>query len=315
VTVLATGKGKQIKITANSVIIATGGYGGNKKLLKKYCPHYSENLIHHGVPTMGDGLLMATKIGAATEGLGTLHVANIRNVKGDSAKVMAVTNEPFTMWVNKRGERFMDEGLHYIGSTWFETALAAIRQPDSITYTVIDEGIKQSIIENGPARGFGPDGTGGGMPQPDLAETLQLSAERGNCKISNSLDEIAEWIGAKPEILKATVDEYNSFCDKGHDEIFAKERRFLVALHTPPYYALRCNSVFLGTIGGIKINHHMEVLDHEDNPIPGVYAAGIDTGGWESETYNYALSGSTFGFAINSGRIAGENAAEYVLRK
>ena len=65
---------------------------------------------------------------------------------------------------------------------------------------------------------------------------------------------------------------------------------------------------FLGTIGGIKINHHMEVLDSEDNNIPGLYAAGIDTGGWQSRTYCRILAGSTLGFAINSGRIAAENA-------
>jgi fumarate reductase flavoprotein subunit len=57
----------------------------------------------------------------------------------------------------------------------------------------------------------------------------------------------------------------------------------------------------------------MEVLDLKDRPIQGLYAAGVDTGGWESDTYCARLSGSTFGFAINSGRIAGENAAGYVL--
>jgi len=49
----------------------------------------------------------------------------------------------------------------------------------------------------------------------------------------------------------------------------------LEALHTPPCYALKCYPAFLETIGGIKINHHMEVRDQEDHPIPGLYAAGI----------------------------------------
>ena len=59
----------------------------------------------------------------------------------------------------------------------------------------------------------------------------------------------------------------------------------------------------------------MEVMDNQDHPIPGLYAAGIDMGGWESETYCVFLAGSTFGFAINSGRIAAENAVKYVSRK
>ena len=72
--VLAAKKGSEFKITAKSVIIATGGYGGNKQLLKKYCPDYHENMYLEGLPTMGDGLLMATEIGAATEGLGILQL-------------------------------------------------------------------------------------------------------------------------------------------------------------------------------------------------------------------------------------------------
>ena len=73
----------------------------------------------------------------------------------------------------------------------------------------------------------------------------------------------------------------------------------------------KCHQGFLGTIGGIKINHHMEVLNRQDDPIPGLYAVGAGTGGWESDTYCLELSGSAFGFALNSGRIAGENAVLY----
>ena len=86
---------------------------------------------------------------------------------------------------------------------------------------------------------------------------------------------------------------------------------FLKPLRNPPYYAIKCYVDFLGTIGGIKINEYMEVIDTEDTPIPGLYAAGIDTGGWQSDTYCARLTGMTFSFAINSGRIAGENAVKY----
>jgi len=58
----------------------------------------------------------------------------------------------------------------------------------------------------------------------------------------------------------------------------------------------------------------MEVLNSEDNPISGLYAAGVDTGGWEGDHDNAILCGTTFSFAINSGRIAGENASEYVIK-
>ena len=57
----------------------------------------------------------------------------------------------------------------------------------------------------------------------------------------------------------------------------------------------------------------MEVLDKKDIPIRGLYAAGNDTGGWIADTYNYFLTGTALAFAINSSRIAGENAVEFQL--
>jgi fumarate reductase flavoprotein subunit len=59
----------------------------------------------------------------------------------------------------------------------------------------------------------------------------------------------------------------------------------------------------------------MQILNQQDDPIPGLYGAGSVVGGWESDTYCLQLSGSAFGFALNSGRIAGENAAQYGARK
>ena len=81
------------------------------------------------------------------------------------------------------------------------------------------------------------------------------------------------------------------------------------------FYAIRTRFGFHGTVGGIKINERMEVIDNRENSIPGLFSAGIDTGGWESETYCVVLGGSTFGFAINSGRIAAKNAVKYTSKK
>ena len=67
-----TVKKKELNITSRCVIISTGGYAANKELLRKYCPWYSEEILYRGLPHMGDGLIMATQIGAATEGLGMM---------------------------------------------------------------------------------------------------------------------------------------------------------------------------------------------------------------------------------------------------
>jgi fumarate reductase flavoprotein subunit len=227
--------------------------------------------------------------------------------------VNAVAVQPFTIWVNKRGERFADETITF---RHVECGNAVDRQPDKCVYSLFDESIKNRIIEEGLLTlGLRETGVFAGAKLTHLGKELQSEADKGGVKISDSWDEIAKWTGVAPQILKATIEEYNSFCNQGYDEIFAKDRRYLQALRTPPYYSIRSCVSFLTTMGGIKINHNMEVLNHQENPIPGLYAGGDVAGGWESDTYCMSLAGSAFGFAVNSGRIAGENAAKYVLGK
>jgi fumarate reductase flavoprotein subunit len=146
----------------------------------------------------------------------------------------------------------------------------------------------------------------------DLDRELKSHLDGGEIMISRSLGAIAGWMGVEAEVLKATVDEYNAFCEGGRDALFAKDRQHLAPLRTPPFYAIKCHQSFHGTVGGIKINHRMEVLSKKDEPIPGLYAVGSDTGGWQGDTYCLELSGSTLAFAVSSGRIAGENALQYV---
>jgi len=69
-----------------------------------------------------------------------------------------------------------------------------------------------------------------------------------------------------------------------------------------------------GSLGGIKINHKTEVLDKNWDPLPGLYAAGTDACTIYGDSYVFVLPGNTMGFALNSGRMAGENAAEYIKK-
>ncbi|MBN1625553.1 MAG: FAD-binding protein, partial [Deltaproteobacteria bacterium] len=97
-----------------------------------------------------------------------------------------------------------------------------------------------------------------------------------------------------------------------YDDEFAKDKKYLLSLDAPPYYAAFGRQGFDVAIGGIKINHHMEVLDKDDRPIGGLYAVGNDAGGAQGDTYNFGLPGSSFGFALSSGFIAAENAVKYI---
>ena len=306
--VLAETKDGPVRVAAKSVIITTGGYGGNKTLLKKHCPNYGGDTKYLGLKELtGDGLLMAVEIGASTEGLGLPHYwgghyqgANVINL---------INQRPETIWVNKKGERYCDENILFdmgLRGNVFD------RQPDKVSYTIFDERIRKRLIAEGPVgsqialRWAPPDTT-----WASIMEKLPVEAEKGNLIISDSLDKIAGWMGAPSRILKATINEYNYDCDLGYDSLFLKDRRYLEALREPPYYAVKYHQTLLDTMGGIKTSHQMEILDSVGNPIPGLYAAGVCVGGYTSAAYCYMLSGTMFGFALNSGRIAAENAAGF----
>ena len=65
-------------------------------------------------------------------------------------------------------------------------------------------------------------------------------------------------------------------------------------------------------MGGVRINKYCEVLDNNQMPIEGLYSAGSDANTIYGDSYNFTLPGNTMGFAINSGRMAGESVAEYI---
>jgi fumarate reductase flavoprotein subunit len=332
--VVAESNKGELTVKARSVVITTGGYGNNKEMLKKYCPYYHDTITYDGPPSnTGDGIRMATEIGAATAGLGTLnlhgpflrHKSDSEVMKMDAKWIdggpiritlWLIAWEPETLWVNKTGRRFIDEGYNL---AFFAFGNAVALQPDGICFTLFDcrtlqRMEKEGLIRPGAASHANWLPVSAATPLPGLEREIQKLSGKGDLKICNSLSEIAGWMGAAPEVLKATVDEYNTACDERHDGLFVKDPRYLLPLRTPPFYAIKGHIGLCDAFGGIKINEKMEVLDPRENPIPGLYAAGSTAGCWESEAYCYRLTGHLVGFALNSGRIAGENAAQYISK-
>jgi fumarate reductase flavoprotein subunit len=332
--VVAKSKEGELTITTKCIIVASGGYGNNKEMLKKYCPYYHDSMTYDGpANNTGDGIIMATEIGAATAGLGTLNLHGpfltpksakefmILDTPGFDGTPLRITLwllawEPETIWVNKKGQRFVDEGYNL---SFFTYGNAVALQPEGICYTLFDSKILQMMEEQGFIRPGAASRANwlpvvAATPMPGLEREVKKQADKGVLKIANSWDEIAKWMGAKPEVLKATVDEYNAACDQHHDGLFAKDPRYLMPLRTPPYYAIKAHAAICDAYGGIKINENMEAIDTEDNPIPGLYAAGSTAGCVESEKYCERLSGHLVAWALNSGRIAGENAVKYLSK-
>jgi fumarate reductase flavoprotein subunit len=299
------------------VIIASGGYANNKAWVKKYAGFDIDvNMIPVGnVDKMGDGIRMAWEVGAAEEGMGVLEAYRFGPMAPEFrtyGPVQMVALQP-DLWVNPAGERFCDEGIAF-----YDTSVGNVnaRHKEGFTYSLFDDSIKEYYTEHGIHRNVGWKNTPGTKPSGFDGE-LSNALEKGTTEAyaATSLEDLAEKIGVEPAVLKATVDEYNGFCEKGHDDLFAKDPRYLRPLKGPKYYAAKARTIFLVTLGGIKVNHRMEVVDKRERVIPGLYAGGMDAGGMWGDSYPIQdATGASSAFAINSGRIAARSALGYIGR-
>jgi fumarate reductase flavoprotein subunit len=299
--------GEPIQATAKAVIIATGGFGDNPEMIKKYTGYeWGRDLYSFRIPGLaGEGIRMAWEVGAApTE----MRMELIYIMPGELDPELAETFRQPHLLVNLLGERFMNEGI--ISNSSF-TGNAISRQKNRSAFLIFDENIKNHM----ETVGFDSYHVVFPFTKVGNLDALIKAAFDKNYKdvfVADSLEELANQTGIDPDGLKRNIGEYNRFCDKGFDPIFNKRHDFLRPVRTPKFYAGRLTPGAYGSLGGIKINYKTEVLNKDWKKIPGLYAAGTDACSIYGETYVFILPGNTMGFAINSGRIAGENAAEYI---
>jgi succinate dehydrogenase/fumarate reductase flavoprotein subunit len=306
-------EGKTAKVEAKTVIIATGGYANDKELLKRYTGlDLRRNLFAVGnSEKFGEGLKMAWAAGAAMEGMGVLNFSfggPIGPGIKRSGNIVAAVRQP-ELWINQHGVRFCDESIVH-NSIFCGNAMW--RQTGGFVFRIFDDNARQRFLERGIDVGVGtfvPPGT----RLTDFEDELKHALAKGNWNVlvADTIGDLAAAMGVAPDVFKRTVEEYNGFCEKGHDDHFVKNRIYLRPVMKPPFYAFKCFLDFVGTNGGIKINEKTEVLDTEDNVIPGLYAAGNDAGGMFGDSYDMIAAGTACGFAIVSGRMAGENALRY----
>ncbi len=307
--------GVEAAVYAPAVIIASGGYANNKAWIKKYAGFDIDvNMIPVGnVDKMGDGIRMAWEAGAAEEGMGVLEAYRFGPMAPEFrtyGPVQMVALQP-DLWVDPKGERFCDEGIAF-----YDTSVGNVneRYKEGYTYCLFDDAIKEYYGSHGIHRNVGWKNTPGTKPvgfDKELGDALEKGTTEAFA--AGSVEELAGKMGVEPMVLKATVDEYNKFCEKGHDDLFAKDAKYLRPLEGPKYYAAKARTIFLVTLGGIKVNHRMEVVDKKDRIIPGLYAGGMDAGGMWGDSYPIRdATGASSAFAINSGRIAARNALEYI---
>jgi len=303
----------KMEVETKVVIVASGGYANNEEWIRKYSGlELNRNLFPVGNKgKMGDGIRMARELGAAEEGIGVLELLRTgRNTPETMSQVAFTVVQPY-LWVNGKGERFCNECV-----TFDDTSMgnAHVKQKDGLSYSLFDMSTIRSLMENGIDKAMTMDFPPGTRLKGLAQEFENDVANRPEDVFrADTIKELARKIDVDPETLHNTVDEYNTYVEKGHDDLFSKNPKYLKSLNESPFYAVRAQTVFLGTMGGIRINQRTEVVDIQDSAIPGLYAGGFDAGGMYGDSYSIRSStGLSSGFAVNSGRLAGKNALNYL---
>jgi fumarate reductase flavoprotein subunit len=313
--VVAEKDGEDLQVSARSVVIASGGYANNKEWIKKYSGlDLGVNLFVVGnTDKTGDGIRMAMECGAAEEGIKLLELYRVAPVAPDFAmgcQLEYIGVQP-CLWVDPRGRRFCDEAIGFYDT---HVGNAASKIKEGYSFTIFDDNLIKRYQERGIDKNVNIVILPGSKPQ-DLQKEMQAALERGSNELfaADSIAGLAAKMQVDPAVLNTTVDEYNQACATGYDSLFAKDPRYLFPLNGPKFYALRAKTVFLGTMGGIKINCRTEVIDKKEKVIPGLYAAGFDAGGMYGDSYPIVhASGLSSAFALNSGRLAGKNLLKYI---
>jgi fumarate reductase flavoprotein subunit len=307
--------GGEMPVGAKAVIIASGGYANNKEWIKKYTGFdLGVNLMPVGnVDKTGDGIRMAWEIGAAEEGKSLLELYRSGPAGPDFTlgnQIEFAVTQP-DLWVDPKGERFCDESICFYDSS---VGNANARFKEGYTWSIFDDGVIRRLQKRGIDKNVAIDSLPGSKPT-GIEREIKAALDKKSAEVvaADSLEALAASMGVSPSVLKKTVSEYNACCDNRYDQDFAKDPRYLWPINSPRYYAVKARTVFLGTMGGIKINEKAEVLDKKEAVIPGLYAAGFDAGGMYGDSYPIkSSSGLASAFALNSGRIAGKNVLKFL---
>lgn len=299
--------GDELLFECKAAVIATGGFASNHEWMKKYTGYtFGKDIFSfEGTNLTGDGIRMAWECGAASTDMTMELNYRIPENLGHFA-IDAVMRQPNLM-VNKLGERFYNEGM--LGNGTYTTN-AIDRQPDKQGFIIMDESIKKYYRRHGLdliSIVHGAD------IMKQFEEDVKAALEEGyqHFWVADSLEDLAAQTGIDPEGLLETVEQYNEDCE-GRDTLFNKNYRYMKPLRGPKYYCARFCVAAYGSLGGIKINHKTEVIRPDYTPIRGLYAAGTDACDIYGDSYVFKLPGNTMGFALNSGRMAGENACDYI---
>ncbi|MBP1626615.1 MAG: hypothetical protein H6Q00_1090 [Holophagaceae bacterium] len=296
VGVVAKGKGGYIRILAKKgVIIATGSYTENPEMINAWCPEAALPELKIYTPfggNTGDGLKMALWVGASMQSFP--HGTMIHTIPGIGTDIMA-GNQSF-MQVNKFGERFCNEALP--NQTLYN---GRSMQPSKKAWAVFDDNWERDHATF--KSGF--DG-----PICEDRAGLEDSVKKGLALKADTLEGLARAMGVPAESLKASAARYSKFAKQKKDEDFDKEPFLMFPIEKGPFYALPIKTCLLVTVGGLNVDQDMQVLDKQDNRIPGLYAAGNAMGNFYAHEYPLHCPGLSHGRASILGYLLAKQLAK-----
>lgn len=271
------------------VILAAGGFVYNREMVKEHAPGYRKGMPLGTWGDQGEGIKLGMAAGGQTAHLNRMSAWRFIN--------------PPSAWatgfvVNKAGERYVNERLY--GAALGE---AMVEHQDGRAYLVIDRDMfkkARSQVLWGRAHWF--------QAAPALLN-MYLNAKKGR-----TIEDAAKAAGLPPDAVRKTFDAYNAQAEQGTDDPFGKDKENIVALKKPPFYIMDvsidsqrfpCPTL---TLGGLRVNEETgAVLNANDEPIPGLYAAGRNAVGICTQQY---VSGLSIADCVFSGRRAGKASAK-----
>ena len=319
--------GTRMVIHAKAVIIASGGYLGNRDLQEKFLKTRKLNAAAGGNSLCtGDGITMAADAGAVlckTFGYCPCEYGGTNSKASRPAKQDKYDQNYWfkfglygNLLVDAEGKRFINEGLlcDYPMSYGSEQIVLNAPWYGIVDQDYVDAMQTQGLYEYTTAKGATAENWFiGNYFKGRILDRLPEDAEEGLAEgwlaKADTLEELAEAFGLKD--LPETVAKYNEYCDAGEDPQFGTSPWYLSKVQTPPFYAVQCEPSAWSTFGGIRTDEKLRALTSENQPLQGLYVVGTDNGSLYYSPY-YDVPGYCYGLCIDSGYIAANEAADYI---
>lgn len=286
VGVKATMDGSEYTFNAKGgVVLATGGFGANPEMVKKYNPKIDERFKTTDAPgSTGEALYMAERAGAELVNMGYIQTYPICDPLSGAIELIADARFDGAIMLNQEGKRFVEE----------------LQRRDVLSEAILNQtGQYCWVLWN--------DNIG------KISNTVKAHAneyeaftKQGVMTTCDDLKCIADFTKIPFDQLQKTVKRVSDMTGKGNDKDF-NHRAGLMDMQQGKYYVIKAVPSTHHTMGGVRINEKAEALTAEGKVIPGLWAAGEVTGVTHGTN---RLGGNAYTDIIVFGRIAGEAAAK-----